>query len=140
MLEVRYATVADFQNFRKLRKKFFYAGESNCPYANKGDNEYNIWIDNENIILLTENSEIIGYALMQGYDDGGCVIKEIYVDFEKQKQGIGKKFVNMIKSIATDEGFRKIELISANMDTDRFWSRCGFKSVNYSDLYQCELN
>lgn len=139
-MEVRYATWEDYPEFEKLHAQFFYAGNSDVrPNITVPANMFIELVITQSMFLAFEQDEMIGYAVMQGYTDGSCKIQEFFIKPSKQRKGFGRQFVEEIKKRAKEEDFSRIELMSATMETDRFWEKCRFLSVGGSDLYILNL-
>lgn len=141
-VKVRYVTedLSDYETFMEMHEKFTYLHEDGTEFPRnpiiKDYEEFKICMQNEEIFIATLDDEVIGYAVAHGYTDSVCKIEEIYVKPEKRRKGLGKKFVEQIENVAQNEGFRKIQLNSATMATDKFWYKCNFRPLNNSALYE----
>ncbi len=139
-MEVRYAKQEDYPQFEKLHGQFFYAGLTEQRAKITVSKEiFDKLVATESLFLAFGQNELIGYAVMQGYDDGTCKIEEIFISPDSQRRGYGFAFILEIKKKAKSEGFTKIELMSATYESDRFWEKCRFVSRNGSDLYETKL-
>lgn len=140
MERIHYAQMCDYEDFRRLHENFSYAGNfgvrKNIIVKEK---EFEDFVLAESLFLLSNEKGVIGYAVMEAYDDGSCKIQEIFISKKEQRRGLGRLFVRLIKDVAKSEGFTRIFLLSVNIKTDDFWSKCGFTSVNGSDQYEIEL-
>ena len=139
-MEVRYGKQEDYPKFKKLHGRFFYSGLTELRRRITVSKEvFDKLVATESLFLAFEQDELIGYAVVQGYDDGTCKIEEIFISPECQRRRYGFAFILKIKEQAKKEGFTKIELISVTEETDRFWENCGCVSKDGNDLYETKL-
>ncbi len=141
-VEVRYLTtqISDYETFMEMHQSFAYIHEDETFLERnpviKDYESFKEHAQNEEIFVAMSEGQVIGYAIGYGYTEGVCKIHEIYVKPEARRRGVGRKFVEQIKQVAKNEGFRKIQLNSVSMATDNFWSSCNFRPLNYSALYE----
>mgnify|MGYP004635121951 CR=1 FL=1 len=137
-IKFRNAEIKDFEEFNKIYVKTIFLGEnwqSIFPNKPKEYKEFVQLVKNEEIIIMLFSEKIIGYAIVKAYDDGECIIKDIYILKEFQNRGFGRKFVNFIEKDAKKIGMKFISLMSVTMQTDRVWERLGYCSKNLSEEY-----
>lgn len=137
-IKFRNAEKKDFEEFNKIYVKTVFLGEDLQSIFSIKPKEYDEFlrlVENEEIIIMIYFERIIGYSIVKAYDDGECIIKDIYILKEFQNKGLGRKFVSFIEKSAKKAQMRFISLISATMQTDRIWERLGYSSKDLSDKY-----
>ena len=139
-IKFRNAGEEDFVKFNEIYVKTTFLGNRILEQIKpKSFEDFMMLVENEEIILMEDSENIIGYAIVKAYDDGECVIEDIYILEEFQNRGLGRQFVNYIERTAKETGMEFISLMSATSETDRVWEVFGYVSVNYSDEYRKNL-
>lgn len=136
MLTFRDAQTKDYEDFNKLYIRKDYLGEPEMFGSAMEEDRYIKHVQNENIVLAVLNETIIGYCLVQAFDDGICEIVSIYINSDYRGKGYGGAFVSHIEALAKSCGMKKISLMSYNMETDRFWENMRYSSVNNTEEYE----
>ena len=129
MINVECATQKDYQKFQELQRRFVYLGSTELrdePTVDKAT--FDDYVSRESMMVAYEGDTLVGYAFVDGYDDGICSIREIFVDPKYQHKGYGKQIVQKIREEAKASGFEKLQVVSLWMETDNFWMmKCGFR-------------
>lgn len=134
MLELRNASLSDYELFKRLHDENFA-----CEAFTEKQKEmvsrraFEELVEDETIFFLTDGMTNFGYAWLIGYDDGFCKIREICIEVAYRRNGIGRKFVELLRELASNIGFENMEIFSMNMETDIFWLKCGFKPKNNTE-------
>lgn len=136
MITFRNAQLEDYEAFNKLYIRKDYLGEKEWIGTAMEKDRYIKHIQNEDIVLAVLNGTVIGYCLVQAFDDGICELISFYINSEYRGKGYSRAFLSHIESLAKSCGMKKIRLMSYNMKTDRFWERMKYVSVNYTDEYE----
>lgn len=128
MINVECATQKDYPQFRDLHKRFTYLGSKQVREPIVDEARFNEYVARESMLVAYERDQLIGYAIVDGYDDGTCDIHEIFVAPEHQHKGYGKKIVQKIEEEARKGGFTMLKVFSLFIETDHFWMmKCGFR-------------
>lgn len=90
-------------------------------------------------INYEEIDQIIGYIVLSCYDDGGARIHEMYIEKEHQCRGYGKQVIKNLIGLLKKEEIKWVELMSATIATDNFWSACNFRFTGSNDTYKYEI-
>lgn len=148
MVKIRESKVTqeDYEIFMNMHKTFAYSEpcpelKSIRPPVIKNKVEYEDFITQKgDIVFAIDDSEnVVGYAILQWFEDMACKIQEIYIVEQYQGKHLGKQFVNTIKQVAKEGGFLTIELMSYSMATDNFWSACNFRYTGANDKYEFQI-
>ena len=131
----RNAVKEDFEIFNEIYTKTTFLGWSHFEITPKTFDEFLSLVQNEEIIFLELDEKIIGYAMIKAYDDGECIIKNIYILESYQGKSYGWKLVSYIERLARECGITKMSLTSETHVTDRVWEKMGYRSVNNTDKY-----
>jgi GNAT superfamily N-acetyltransferase len=77
---------------------------------------------------MTDDGQVVGAATMR-WNSEPCEIMELGIASERQRQGLGKLFVNWVIEEARRRGKREIIVGTANSSIDNiaFYQRCGFR-------------
>ena len=134
-IKFRNANEKDFVEFNKVYEKTTYLGEQPFSFNPMPAKEYMNLVEQEGIILMEYADSIIGYSIVKAFDDGECIIKDVYILQEFQNKGLGRKFVNFIEKTAQEAGMNLISLMSATIETDEVWKKLGYNSEDFSDKY-----
>ena len=134
-IKFRNANEKDFVEFNKVYEKTTYLGEQPFSFNPMSAKEYMDLVEQEGIILMEYADSIIGYSIVKAFDDGECIIKDVYILQEFQNKGLGRKFVNFIEKTAQEAGMNLISLMSATIETDEVWKKLGYNSEDFSDKY-----
>lgn len=138
MISVECATPKDYLQFEELQKRFIYLGSKEPrgePSVNK--ETFDDYVARESMMVAYEGDTLVGYAFVDGYDDGVCSIREIFVAPEHQHKGYGKEIVRRIREEAKLAGFKKLQVFSILIETDNFWMmKCGFRPDETGYLVQ----
>lgn len=150
MISIRYATSeqADFDVFFRMHCDCEYAELPGWPTTKrapviKNYDMYKAEVEVEGIVFIlrkeynSENQVIVGYAVVSAnqHKPEACKIEELYIDKAYQRKGFGHSAVWCIDRLAKEEGFKQLEVFSATAATDKFWTVCGFFSLDGSDVY-----
>ena len=150
MISIRYATLdeADFNEFYRMHCDCEYAEIPGWPTTKrapviKNYDMYQEEVKAEGIVFIlkkeynAEKAEIVGYAVLSAnqQNPGACKIEEMYIDKPYQRNGVGRSAVWYISKLAKEDGFSRLEVFSATAATDIFWLKCGFRSLDGSDVY-----
>lgn len=93
--------------------------------------------------LMKINNKSIGFIIYQidspesdwCQKEGFGFIREVYIDKELRKQGLGKLLVAHVEQALKDKNIEQIYLTSG--DSGLFWSQCGYKTT-YETGYRNE--
>lgn len=139
------ATREDYNVFSELYNKLQYAGmessEGSPEFSRTGSaiksyEDYAELAGKEWIYFGVDEGEVIGYVIITPYEDLSVKLQEIYINKSNQRRGSGQMLVTLLKEFLKKEGFEKIFLFSASMETDQFWFRCRFHSVDNSEKFE----
>lgn len=140
-INVECATQKDYLQFEKLQRRFIYLGSKEPrgePSVSK--ETFDDYVARESMMVAYVGDELVGYAFVDGYDDGVCSIREIFVAPEHQHKGYGKEIVQRIREEAKLAGFEKLQVFSILIETDNFWMmKCGFRP-NESGYLEQKIN
>lgn len=140
-INVECATQKDYLQFEKLQRRFIYLGAKEPrgePSVSK--ETFDDYVARESMMVAYVGDELVGYAFVDGYDDGVCSIREIFVAPEHQHNGYGKEIVRRIREEAKLAGFEKLQVFSILIETDNFWMmKCGFRP-NESGYLEQKIN
>lgn len=141
MINVECATQKDYAKFEELQKRFIYLGSKETRSEPSVDKKtFDDYVSRESMMVAYEGDTLVGYAFVDGYDDGICSIREIFVDPKYQHKGYGKTIVQKIREEAKLSGFKKLQVFSLMIETDNFWMmKCGFRPDEDGYLVQ-EIN
>ncbi len=91
-------------------------------------------------IVLKENKEkIVGYIILNAFNDGSAHIKEIMIKSEERRNCYGRRAVKkLIKILEEDEELTCLKVFSATIATDNFYSSCNFRYIS-GDTYEYRL-
>ena len=128
-INIECATQKDYAKFEELQKRFIYLGSKEIRGEPSVSKElFDDYVERESMMVAYEGDTLVGYAFIDGYDDGICVIREIFVAPEYQHKGYGHTIVQRIKEEAKKSGFKKLQVFSVLIETDNFWMmKCGFR-------------
>lgn len=87
--------------------------------------------NNDNIIVVLDEEEILGYAIFHISDDFTDLYK-IYVREKNRRQGIASKLLNEIEKLANKFKSKKmmIEVRAKNDIAIKFYHKCGFIDIS----------
>ncbi len=85
----------------------------------------------ENFFVIKEESNIIGCAGIEHYDDVG-LLRSVAVDIKYQRKGLGKKLINKMIVFAEEKGIENLYLLTDS--AEEFFKKFGFKLVSRNDV------
>lgn len=98
--------------------------------------EEDLLLENKDIHFgcFTSNDRIVGTVVLSLKDNGIVRMRQVSVDEEFQRQGIGREMVRFVENYCKEEGFTGIILSSRKMAVG-FYTRLGYKidSDEYTD-------
>lgn len=128
-INVECATLKDYPKFKELHKRYLNANANHHENEKQEEAEFINYVERESLLIAYVNDIAIGYAMLNGYDDGSCEIYQIFIAPEEQNNGYGKQLVDYIMEMAKQEGFKKLNVFCLDIDADRFWMlKCGFEA------------
>lgn len=145
MVFCKEATRTDMQAFKEMYYRCIYLGMSMPVRYSKSDEEFEKMyielVDKESIVLVqnAEGENAIGYAICRAFDDGTCILDEIYIEPEYRKKGYCAECMQYLCTVAKKIGMKKMTAVSITVEIDCFLSRMKFRSKNYSEEYELEL-
>lgn len=141
MINVECATPNDYTKFQEFQSRLINLGSTELEYKPEVDKpEFDDYVARESFLLAYEGDKLVGYALVNGFEDGICSIYKIFVAPEYRHQGYGKQIVQKIKEEAKESGFKCLQVFSILIETDHFWMmKCGFRPDERGYLVQ-EIN
>ena len=137
-IKVECATPKDYAKFEELQKRFIYLGSNEIRKEPSVDRKtFDDYVSRESMMVAYEGDTLVGYAFVDGYDDGICSIREIFVDPVHQHKGYGRAIVQKIREEAKLCGFEMLQVFSVMIETDNFWMmKCGFRPDEAGYLVQ----
>lgn len=145
-MNIRKATINDFEEILKLNKELFLYEKKftdtfneEWAYSNQGKEYFAKRIVNSNSIflLLEDQGELKGYIL--GFIDTYVVrkispiaeIENLFIKESKRNQGWGRELVEGFIKIAKEQNVErlKVRTYSDNIDVINFYKKFGFKEL-----------
>jgi ribosomal protein S18 acetylase RimI-like enzyme len=77
-------------------------------------------------LLIVKENEILGYCLFRD-DKEYIYIRQLYVEKNKRKMGLGKACIQWLKSNLWIDRTIRMDVLSNNKDGIEFWRKMGFK-------------
>lgn len=143
-IRVAKLTKGDFKAFYEMHVLFRYAeynpaDELEREPVIKDYDDFMEYVQKEWIYFAVQDGEVIGYAIITAFEDMSVKIEELYVSRKHQREGYGKKFVKKFIEFLKENDMKRVEVFSATIATDNFWSECNFRSVNGTEMYEYKI-
>lgn len=136
-ITIRCAQETDYPKFHKLHKRFAYLESNSIRNTTTVDEAtFKEYVQRESLFVAFDSAnQMVGYAVVDAYEDKTCDIQEIFVAPEHQRKGYGEQIVQFIKDVAKNDGIEKLCVFSIFIQTDNFWRwRCRFKEEEGGEL------
>lgn len=76
-ISIECATPKDYQNFEELQKRFIYPGSKELRGTPSVDKEtFDDYVARESMMVVYQGDILVGYAFVDGYDDGVCAYEK----------------------------------------------------------------
>ena len=79
MVNFKIATIDDFSRFNDIYANTCYIGEKDLIIRLMSYRAFKKLVENEKLILVFHDLILVGYAIVEIYDDGEMQIKNMYV-------------------------------------------------------------
>ena len=134
MLNLRLAKAADAHEIAELSRDLIERGLGWTWH--RGRVLRSIHARETNVLVATEDSRIIGFAIME-YGDSRAHLLLLGIRTSHQRQGIGKRMLAWLEETALAAGISEIELElrQSNHSARRFYQRLGFIETGYVPGY-----
>lgn len=117
----------NYNEFKKVHDRFTFIDATAPRGPLLDDATFNDYADRESLFLAYEDNVLVGYAILDCYEDMTCDVQEIFILPEYQRNGYGKQLVDHIKEVAKRDGVKKLNVFSIMIETDEFWMmKCHF--------------
>ena len=139
MVNFKIATIDDFSRFNDIYANTCYIGEKDLIIRLMSYRAFKKLVENEKLILVFHDLILVGYAIVEIYDDGEMQIKNMYVLKVFQKQGIGRKMIEYIENYANsfNIGIKYLFIIPQNEELNLVLEKLGF--IKVFDKYMKEI-
>lgn len=145
-IQIRKATLNDAQEIQKLNYELFKLEKSSFdptlmtdwPLSQAGKKYFEDLINNEYVIVATDNEIVIGYLAASINEKGSYSlvqygeINNMFVDKQYRGQGIGKTLIDHFKEYCTDKGIQNLKVVASfkNKDAQKFYKKLGFNEFD----------
>jgi ribosomal protein S18 acetylase RimI-like enzyme len=135
-------TVECYNVFKEMHENLSYSDSNSkleVPRAPiiKSFEQYQKTLEQTNIYFIVYFCNIIGYIIMDAYDDT-CKIQEMCIKPEYRRKGYGRMAIHELISQLKEKEFKVVQVVSATMGTDDFYTSCRFQWKS-GDTYEYRL-
>ncbi|HEX3949256.1 MAG TPA: GNAT family N-acetyltransferase [Steroidobacteraceae bacterium] len=78
------------------------------------------------VFVLEHDGAIVGFSAILPREDGDTELDALFVEPDKQRQGIGRKLIEHCAAVARSAGSRSLHVIG-NAHAKEFYLSCGFE-------------
>ena len=143
---IRKATLSDIKAIQKLNHELFKLEKksfdstliTDWPLSQAGKKYFEDLINNEYVIVATDNNIVIGYLAGSINEKGSYSmiqygdINNMFLDEKYRGQGIGKTLIDNFKKYCIDNGIQNLKVVASfkNKDAQKFYKKLGFNEFD----------
>lgn len=137
-MKMRLATLEEIETFNEMYTNFSEVNNGEYKLEPMRKERYEKFVKQESIYFAVLEGKVIGYAMLEAYDDGTAQIKQFFI--KEKRKGYGKQFYKLVEEEFIKYNINIIYMMILWYEAECFWKKMGFKSVRGSEEFYKKLN